>query len=73
LQHEQGNLAKSQTLLERALSIREEVLGAEHPDTAASLYNLAHVLHDQGDLAGAVALSKKALGVYEGVLGPEHS
>jgi hypothetical protein len=29
-------------LYERALAIREKVPGPEHPDTAASLNNLAH-------------------------------
>jgi hypothetical protein len=38
---------------ERALAIREKVLGAEHPDTAMSLNNLAELLRSQGDYAGA--------------------
>jgi hypothetical protein len=33
--------AQARPLYERALAIREKVLGAEHPDTANSLNNLA--------------------------------
>jgi tetratricopeptide (TPR) repeat protein len=55
-----------------ALIIREEVLGPEHPDTAASLNNLASLLYAQGDLAGARLLYERALAILEKVLGPEH-
>jgi tetratricopeptide (TPR) repeat protein len=48
------------------------VLGAEHPDTARSLNNLARLLRDQGDLAGARPLFERALAINEKVLGPEH-
>ena len=48
------------------------MLGAEHPDTATSLANLASLLRDQGDLAAARPLFERALGIYEKVLGAEH-
>jgi tetratricopeptide (TPR) repeat protein len=57
---------------ERALAIREKVLGPEHPDTATSLNNLAGLLQDQGDLRGARPLFERALAIYEKVLGPVH-
>ncbi len=47
--------AVARPLYERALAIREKVLGPEHPDIAASLNNLASLLGAQGDLAGAQA------------------
>ena len=56
----------------RSLAICEKALGPEHPDTAASLNNLARLLHDQGDLAGARPLFKRALTIREKALGPEH-
>ena len=34
LLREQGDLAAARPLFERALAIRERVLGADHPDTA---------------------------------------
>ena len=59
-------------LFERALAIREKVLGPEHPRTAQSLNNLARLLQAQGDLAGARPLLERALAICERALGPEH-
>jgi hypothetical protein len=39
--------------LERALTIREKVVGPEHPDTANNIADLANLLPDQSDLAAA--------------------
>jgi Tetratricopeptide repeat len=39
------------------MAIREKVLGSQHPDTPASLNNLALLLKDQGDLAAAQPLA----------------
>jgi tetratricopeptide (TPR) repeat protein len=64
--------AQAQPLFERALAIREKVLGLEHPATANSLNNLAGLLQDRGDLAGARPLFERALATREKVLGPEH-
>ena len=43
---DEGDLAAARPLYERALAIREKVLGPEHPDTATSLNNLAALLQD---------------------------
>jgi tetratricopeptide (TPR) repeat protein len=59
-------------LYERALAIREKVLGPQHADTAGSLNELAGLLQDQGDLAGARPLFERALAISEKVDGPEH-
>jgi tetratricopeptide (TPR) repeat protein len=59
-------------LYERALAIREPVLGSDHPDTAASLNNLALLLQAQGELAAARPLLKRALAISARGLGPEH-
>ena len=72
LLQDQGDLAGARPLYERALAIREKVLGAEHPDTATSLSNLAILLQAQGDLAAARPLYERALAIREKVLGPEH-
>jgi tetratricopeptide (TPR) repeat protein len=64
--------SQARALHERALSIREARLGADHPDTAQSLSNLAGVLRDQGDLKGARRLFERALAIYEARLGPDH-
>ena len=43
----QGKLAEAGGLHVRALGIRRQALGEEHPDTASSLNNLAQVYDDQ--------------------------
>ena len=63
---------EARPLYERALAIYEKVLGAEHPNTATTLSNLALLLQDQGDLAGARPLHERALATREKVLGAEH-
>jgi tetratricopeptide (TPR) repeat protein len=67
-----GAYAQARPLVERALAVREKVLGPEHPDTSASLSSLAHLLQGQGDLAGARPLAERALAINEKALGPEH-
>lgn len=59
-------------LFQRALAIREKVLGAEHPDTATSLNNLAMLYQTQGEYAQALPLYQRALAIYEQVLGKDH-
>jgi tetratricopeptide (TPR) repeat protein len=59
-------------LYERALAIREKVLGPDHPSTANGLNNLAVLLKDQGEFDTAKLLYERALKISEKVLGPEH-
>jgi tetratricopeptide (TPR) repeat protein len=68
----QGDLDRAHTLHQRALTIREARLGADHPDTATSLSNLANVLYNQGDLDGARTLYQRALTILEARLGADH-
>jgi tetratricopeptide (TPR) repeat protein len=70
--HGRATYLGARPLHERALAIREKVLGPEHPDTANSLNNLALLLHDQGDLTAARPLFERALAIGEKVRGPEH-
>jgi tetratricopeptide (TPR) repeat protein len=65
LLRDQGDFAGARSLCERALAIREKVLGHEHPHTAMSLDNLANLLRDQGDLARAKPLLERALTIRE--------
>ena len=59
-------------LYERALSIRERRVGADHPDTAHSLQNIANAPATQGDLDGARTLFERALSIHEARLGADH-
>ncbi len=67
-----GNLVGAKPYTKRALTIREKILGGEHPDTANSLNNLGYLLGAMGDLTGARPYYERALYIREKVLGSEH-
>jgi nephrocystin-3 len=60
------------SLLYSVLSIREKVLGPEHPNTASYLMNLAALYDAIGDYDHAKPLYQRALEILEKVLGAEH-
>jgi tetratricopeptide (TPR) repeat protein len=70
--HGRGAYPQATPLLRGALAIREKALGPEHPDTAASLNNLACLLTNQRDFAAARPLFERVLEIQEKALGPEH-
>ena len=51
-----GKLADAEALLRRALAGREAGLGANHPDTLASVRNLLSLVEARGQLADAEPL-----------------
>ena len=67
-----GEPERAEPLCVRALAIRERLLGAEHPDTAAARNDLAVVLGEQGEHDAAEPLFREALAVRERVLGRDH-
>jgi tetratricopeptide (TPR) repeat protein len=62
--YSQGRYSEAIPLAQRALTIREKALGADHPDVAVSLNNLA--------VADAKQSHKRALTIREKALGPNH-
>jgi tetratricopeptide (TPR) repeat protein len=64
--------ALAEALLQRALRIREQAHGAEHPDTAHTVQGLAWLYQHQGKYAEAEELFQRALHIREQALGPEH-
>ncbi|HTK05548.1 MAG TPA: FxSxx-COOH system tetratricopeptide repeat protein, partial [Ktedonobacteraceae bacterium] len=60
---------QAEPLYQRALAIRERVLGAFHPDTAETLHNLARLYQDQGRYDQAEPLYQRALAIREQALG----
>ena len=50
----------------------EQELGAEHPDTASSLNNLAGLYRDQGNMRRRSRSTMRALAIREQQLGAEH-
>ncbi|HEU4730726.1 MAG TPA: tetratricopeptide repeat-containing protein kinase family protein, partial [Kofleriaceae bacterium] len=69
---EKGKYSDAQASLERALALRERLLGPDHPDVAGSLANLARVMDARGDTAGARRASERALAIFERIYGPDH-
>jgi tetratricopeptide (TPR) repeat protein len=67
-----AQLGDAKPYFERALAIRERVLGADHADIAQSLNNLGYLLRSQGDLAGPKPYYERALAIREVVRGPDH-
>src|SRR5262245_33150673 len=59
-------------LVERALEIRERLLGSEHRDVAAAINSLAGIYTDKGDYVKAEPLYERALTIREKALGKDH-
>lgn len=62
----------AEALYNKALAIRVNILGPEHPVTAQSLNDLAFLLKLSGDFNRAEPFYRRALAIREKVLGPEH-
>ncbi|MEO1373662.1 MAG: tetratricopeptide repeat protein [Cyanobacteria bacterium J06635_10] len=70
--YRQGKYNEAIPLAEKALAIREKVLGKEHPSVATTLNNLANLYQKQGNYAKAESLYQRALRIDEKILGNEH-
>jgi tetratricopeptide (TPR) repeat protein len=69
---EAGAYPIAEPLFQRALALREQELGPDHPDTATSLNNLAELYRAQGRYGEAEPLYQRALALCERVLGADH-
>lgn len=69
---EQGRYPEAEPCYERALAIREQQLGAAHPDVATSLNNLALLYESKGRFVEAEPLYERSLSIREKQLGAEH-
>jgi tetratricopeptide (TPR) repeat protein len=67
-----GNYCSALEYHQRALAIREGVLGERHPDTALSYNNVGSAYRDLGDHAKALEYYQMALSINEDVLGERH-
>jgi serine/threonine protein kinase len=67
-----GLYPRAQSLDQRAVEIRQRVLGPENPDTLRTLSNLAVVLEREGRFPEAEKLDRQTLDTRRRVLGPEH-
>jgi tetratricopeptide (TPR) repeat protein len=59
-------------LLQQALVLREQTLGADHLDVATILNSLAVLYRQRGQYREALPLAQRALLIREQALGPEH-
>ncbi|MEU1097575.1 tetratricopeptide repeat protein [Streptomyces sp. NPDC005877] len=57
----QGALAAAIRAFQRALTVREQLLGGDHPDTLSSRNSLAYAYGSAGDLGRATALYERTL------------
>ena len=71
LSSEQGRYAEAEPLYLRALHIREQLLGPDHPDLASPLNGLANLHYMQGKYAEAESLYLRALHIRERQMGRE--
>ena len=67
-----GDYPKALEYYQKALAIKEKVLGEEHPSTATSYNNIGGVFDSRGDYPKALEYYQKALAIFEKVLGEEH-
>ena len=70
--HKLGEPEQAEAVLVKTCHAREEILGAEHPDTAASKHELALVYRSRGNYARAEALLREVLAVRTTRLGADH-
>jgi tetratricopeptide (TPR) repeat protein len=70
--NDQGAPTRAANYLERALTDRRRVLGADHPDTLQSVNNLASAYQSAGDLGRAIPMFELALTDFRRVLGDDH-
>lgn len=67
-----GDLAESEALHRRALTIHDRILGRENSNTLANVNSLATVLAAKGDFSGAESLYRRNMGTQERLQGTNH-
>jgi tetratricopeptide (TPR) repeat protein len=68
----EGKKKEAEQLYRRALSIKEKILGADHPDVAMTLNNLAVFYKSCKRYDRAESLYKRSISIFEKALGPTH-
>ena len=69
----QGNSAASESYLRRVLVLDEKVIGPDHPDSAASLNNLARLLIEERKFRDALPLLDRSVNIYLAQRGDTHA
>jgi tetratricopeptide (TPR) repeat protein len=63
---------QAEVFYQQALTFQEKVLGPEHPDTATTLHQMAHLYQEQGKYEQAETFHQRELTIRDKVFGPEH-
>nr|MDZ7999968.1 FxSxx-COOH system tetratricopeptide repeat protein [Aulosira sp. DedVER01a] len=69
---ERGQYSEAEPLYQKALSLRQRLLGEEHPHVAISYNNLALLYKSRGRYSEAEPLFQTALSLKQRLLGEEH-
>ena len=64
-----GEIESGEQLIRAALATRRALLGTQHADVAASLFDLAEVLHQRSEYGEAVSHTRESLAVRRAVYG----
>jgi tetratricopeptide (TPR) repeat protein len=72
LYQEMGKYVDALCICQRVLTIRERVLGPNHPDIARTLNTIALIYDDQNKPAEALPYYQRSLAIMEQRLGPNH-
>ncbi|MER7820756.1 tetratricopeptide repeat protein [Streptomyces sp. NPDC096153] len=72
LAHARGDYAAAEEPARKAVAIRTEALGPEHPDVAADYAALAPILLEIGEAEEAESLLRKALRIFDNAYGADH-
>jgi len=67
-----GAYNSAESIWRHECKLRRTILGLEHPDTLASMNNLAATLRAKGDLEGARNIQEQELEITRRVLGAKH-
>jgi len=70
--YQQGRYAEAAKVAQEALKVAEKTFGADHPNLATSLNNLALMYQAQGQYAAAEPLYQRALAIREKALRKDH-
>jgi Flp pilus assembly protein TadD len=65
-------MRKAEKLANRALVLKQKILGVQHPDTAFSAMHLGFILSEAGREEEARALFTSALAIFERTLAQGH-
>jgi tetratricopeptide (TPR) repeat protein len=68
----QRRFAEAEPILQRAVTVKENVLGPDHPDFARALLDLGTLYRLKNEHAKAEPPIRRAVAILEKALGPEH-